>query len=60
MYSDDSYVAIFAKREETDEEYHMRTVGEETRDARRLEQERETFESLKKKFGDNPDGYGQL
>jgi hypothetical protein len=58
-YSDDYYVAILANREETDEEYRVRLVEEETRVARRLEQERETFESLKKKFGDNPDDYGR-
>jgi hypothetical protein len=56
MYSDGSYVAIFTKREETDEEYRVRLVEEEIRATRLLDQERETFETLKKKFRD---GYGR-
>jgi hypothetical protein len=59
-YSDgDSYIAIFAHREETDEEYRVRSAADELHRARLLDQERETFEALKKKFGDNPDGYGR-
>ena len=50
-YSDTMTLGVYIKRPETDEEMQSRITTEEKWEKRREEQEKQTFERLKAKFG---------
>lgn len=50
-YSNDTYLAIMKKEDETDKEMQIRIDNEEKREEYFLERERQEYERLKSKFG---------
>lgn len=52
-YSEYDTIQLFIDREETAEERHQRETKEQEYERKRIELDRQEFERLKKKFGEN-------